>query len=70
MLEKTLQGNKQLTRAELGAAFEKAGIVAVSQRLSYFMMSAELDGVICSGARKGRQFTYALLENAFRRSSR
>jgi hypothetical protein len=26
------------------------------------MMSAELDGIICSGARKGKQFTYALLE--------
>lgn len=63
VLEKTLQGNKQLTRAELGAAFEKAGITAATgQRLGYFMMSAELDGVICSGARRGKQFTYALLE--------
>ena len=26
------------------------------------MMRAELDGVICSGARRGRQFTYALLD--------
>jgi hypothetical protein len=26
------------------------------------MMSAELDGIICSGARQGNQFTYALLE--------
>jgi hypothetical protein len=26
------------------------------------MMRAELDGVICSGARRGKQFTYALLE--------
>jgi hypothetical protein len=26
------------------------------------MMSAELDGIICSGARRGKQFTYALLE--------
>jgi hypothetical protein len=26
------------------------------------MMSAELDGVICSGGRRGKQFTYALLE--------
>ena len=26
------------------------------------MMHAELDGVVCSGARKGKQFTYALLE--------
>ncbi len=63
VLEKALQGNKQLTRTELGAAFEKAGInTAESQRLSYFMMSAELDGVICSGGRRGKQFTYALLE--------
>ena len=62
VLEKTLRGNKQLTRAELGSAFEKRGIIAKGQRLSYFMMSAELDGIICSGARRGKQFTYALLE--------
>jgi hypothetical protein len=30
--------------------------------MGYFMMSAELDGVICSGGRRGKQFTYALLE--------
>jgi hypothetical protein len=63
VLENVLQGNKQLTRTELGSAFEKAGIKnAEGMRLSYFMMSAELDGIICSGARKGKQFTYALLE--------
>ncbi len=26
------------------------------------MMRAELDGIICSGARRGKQFTYALLD--------
>jgi hypothetical protein len=62
VLEKTLQGNKQLTRSELASVFEKAGISAEGLRLGYFMMSAELDGVICSGARRGKQFTYALLE--------
>jgi hypothetical protein len=63
VLEKVLQGNKQLTRTELGAALEQAGIKnAQGIRLGYFMMSAELDGIICSGARKGKQFTYALLE--------
>lgn len=62
VLEKVLQDKKQLTRAELGAAFEKAGIAAEGLRLGYFMMSAELDGVICSGGRQGKQFTYALLE--------
>src|SRR5512133_2693861 len=61
VLEKALQGNKQLTRTELGTALEKAGIpTAEGQRLGYFMMSAELDGVICNGGRKGKQFTYAL----------
>jgi hypothetical protein len=63
LLENVLQGNKQLTRTEIGSAFERAGIKkAEGIRLGYFLMSAELDGIICSGARKGKQFTYALLE--------
>ncbi len=62
VLEKALEGNKRLTRSELGAAFEKRRVPASGQRLGYFMMSAELDGVICSGGRRGKQFTYALLE--------
>ena len=63
VLERALQGNKHLTRAELGSAFEKAGIKnAKGIHLGYFMMSAELDGILCSGTRKGKQFTYALLE--------
>ena len=61
VLEKVLRDGKQLTRPELGAALAKAGIVAEGQRLAYFMMSAELDGILCSGARRGKQFTYALL---------
>ena len=63
VLEKILQGGKSLTRPELGSAFEKAGIKkAEAIRLGYFIMSAELDGIICSGPRRGKQFTYALLE--------
>lgn len=62
VLEKALQGNKHLTRAELASALQKVGINAEGLRLGYFMMSAELDGIICSGARRGKQFTYALLE--------
>ncbi len=62
VLEKALRDGKQLTREELGGALEKAGILAEGQRLSYFMMSAELDGIIVSGARRGKQFTYTLLE--------
>jgi len=61
-LEKALRGGKQLTRSELASAFRKAGINADGLRLGYFLMVAELEGLICSGARKGKQFTYALLE--------
>ncbi len=62
VLEKALGGGKHLTRSELGSAFEKAGIIATGQRLAYFVMSAELDAILCSGPRHGKQFTYALLE--------
>ena len=62
VLEKALRGGNHLTRTELGSAFERAGISATGQRLAYIVMSAELDGILCSGPRRGKQFTYALLE--------
>jgi Winged helix DNA-binding domain len=62
VLAKALQGGKQLTRAELASLLQRAGIVTDDlQRFTYIMMRAELDGIICSGARRGKQFTYALL---------
>jgi hypothetical protein len=63
VLTRALQGGQQLTREELRSALEKAGIAADNgQRLAYIVMQAELDGLICSGPRRGKQFTYALLE--------
>lgn len=62
IIEKALRDGKQLTREELGVALKKANIPAVDLRLTYIVMRAELDGVICSGARRGKQFTYALLD--------
>jgi hypothetical protein len=61
-LIKILQGGKQLTRAEIEPAFQKARIPAGGQRLGHLLMHAELEAVICSGPRRGKQFTYALLE--------
>jgi len=58
----TLQGGRQLTRAELASALRRAGIAVSGLRLVYLIVGAELDGVICSGARRGKQFTYALLD--------
>jgi hypothetical protein len=58
-----LQGGKQLTRAELLSVLQRAGIATDElQRFTYIMMRAELDGIVCSGARRGKQFTYALLD--------
>lgn len=63
ILEKALQGGKQKTRTELGALLEQKGISTKNGvRLAYILMRAELDGIICSGARRGKQFTYALLD--------
>jgi hypothetical protein len=63
VLEKVLQGGQQLTRNELGDRFEAAGInTQIELRLTHIMAWAELEGVVCSGARRGKQFTYALLE--------
>jgi hypothetical protein len=58
-----LRGGAQLTRQELSVALRKAGVAADGvQRLAHLTMHAELDGVICSGALRGKQFTYALLD--------
>ena len=59
---KKLQGGKQLTRSELATALGQAGISAEGSRLAYIVMQAELEGILCSGTRRGKQFTYALLE--------
>ena len=62
VLANALQGGKQLTRDELASALQQAGIATDGeQRVTYIIMRAELDGIICSGARRGKQFTYALL---------
>lgn len=62
ILIKILQGGKQLTRDAINNEFNRNKIEAKGLRLGYIMMYAELAGIICSGARQGNQFTYALLE--------
>lgn len=59
---RALQGNTYLTRQELKTVLTNTGIETDIQRLAHIIMWAELDGLICSGPRRGKQFTYALLE--------
>jgi hypothetical protein len=62
-LTRALRDARQLTRRELVSALGSAGLkVPTGQHAAHLLMQAELDGVICSGARRGKQHTYALLD--------
>ena len=63
VLTKALQGGKHLTRSALKGELNKAGVASDDTvRLAHILLRAELDGVVCSGPRIGKQFTYALLD--------
>jgi hypothetical protein len=65
-----LQGGRQLTRVELGDVLRRAGIdFPDAIGLGRLMVRAELDGVLCSGALRGRQHTYALLDDRVPRAN-
>jgi hypothetical protein len=73
VIERALGEHGYLTRRDLGAHLERAGLPGRSRELAHIAMYAELEGVICSGPRRGKQFTYALLADrapAARRLSR
>lgn len=61
IIERALGRDRYLTRLELGVYLERAGLPGKAQHLAHIAMHAELEGVICSGPRRGKQSTYALL---------
>jgi winged helix DNA-binding protein len=62
LLAKTVEGGAHRTRTELAAVLDRAGITASGPRLAYIIMHAELDAILCSGPPRGKQHTYAALE--------
>jgi hypothetical protein len=61
-IEKLLSGNNHLTRDEI---MQELNIKKTSNEdflSAAIMMNAELDGLVCNGRMKGKQITYALLE--------
>src|SRR5205823_2444019 len=68
VLATALRGGRQLTRSALRQTFQRAGLSTDGIRSILMLMRAELDGLICSGARIGKEFTYALLEDRVPRS--
>ena len=63
VLAKTLADGEPRTRRELAERLAAAGIEADGPRLAYIVMHAELEELICSGPRRGKQQTYALLDH-------
>lgn len=65
IITQALENGHFKTRDELRALLEKAKIKVTGDdgmRMSLILINAELECMICSGPRQGRQFTYALLD--------
>ncbi len=62
IIEKLLRDGNHLTREEIMKELGKSGIKTDEQRAVHLMFYAELDGLVCNGIRRGKQFTYALLD--------
>ena len=62
VFERVLGAGAQLTRKELAAELAGAGLPQTGVPLAYVIIRAELDGVLISGAMRGKQHTYALLD--------
>lgn len=62
IIQKALEGGKQLVRTELKEALDKAKIPTNDLRLNFLLLNAETDALICSGGRREKQITYALFD--------
>ena len=62
-ITKALEGGRHLTRAEVAAVLSRAKVGALTgHRFGRLVVQAELDAIVCSGARRGKHSTYALLD--------
>lgn len=57
-----LQNGVSLTRAELKIILEENGIDTSDHRMNQFLTFAGLEQIICCGPRRGKEFTYVLLD--------
>jgi len=62
VLARALRGGTELTRDEVADCLASAGISTTGQRLSFLLHRAELESVVCSGARRGKHATYTLFD--------
>lgn len=62
LLEKALQGGKQMQRDELYAVLERGKISTEGQRGYHILWRLGLESIVCFGLHEGKQPTFALLD--------
>ena len=62
LIADALRGGNHLTRKELGEVLARGGYEATGNKLAYIVMWAEVSGLIANGVMRGKQHTYALVE--------
>jgi hypothetical protein len=62
VMVQALQGGNALTRKELAAALQARDIPTDKGRLGFLLLRAAVDRLICQGPRRGKQFTFVLLD--------
>lgn len=61
-IAKMLSGNRCLTREEIEIELGRAGIPTADDRVKRYLLRAEMEGIVCSGADRAGKPSYALLE--------
>jgi len=69
LLARALEDGDPRTRRELGEALARAGIDTDGQRMAHTVMHAELEQLIVSGPRRGKQHTYMLFDDRVPRAA-
>ena len=62
VIARALEGGRHATRDQLRQALARARLPLENQPLAHLLMHAELEAVVTSGPRAGKQQTYALVE--------
>ena len=62
LITDALRGGNHLTRRELEGVLLAGGVTVKGIGMAYVVMDAELDCILCSGPLRGKQQTYALLD--------
>lgn len=61
-IAKSLEGGKILTRDELSEFLQRKKLAVSENRLSHFLGRAAIEQLICFGPRKGKEYTFTLLD--------